>query len=149
MRWWKFSAVGALGWVMQTAVLAGLVHGANVHYLPATALAVETTVLHNFLWHRRWTWADRRAQLSFTSALGRFHLSNGLVSILGNLLFMRLLVGGVGLEPILANGLAIAVCAALNYFLCDRFAFLARRSRTAATAAKESAGAAGIASGCA
>lgn len=128
MRWWKFNAVGALGWVVQTAVLAGLVHGVGVHYLLATGLAVEAAVLHNFLWHQRWTWADRRKHQSATSALLRFNLSNGLVSLLGNLLFMRLLVGGAGLEPVLANWAAIAVCAFLNYLLADRFVFLAGRS---------------------
>ena len=128
MRWWKFNAVGALGWVVQTAILAGLVHGAGVHYLLATGLAVEAAVLHNFLWHRRWTWADRRAHQSVASALLRFNLTNGLVSILGNLLFMRLLVGGAGLEPVFANWIAIALCAILNYLLCDRFAFLAAGS---------------------
>jgi dolichol-phosphate mannosyltransferase len=129
MRWWKFNAVGALGWVVQTAVLTGLVHGAGMHYLLATVLAVEAAVLHNFFWHRWWTWADRRAQQSAMSALLRFNLSNGLVSIVGNLLFMRLLVGGAGLEPVLANWVAIALCAVLNYLLCDRFAFLALDTR--------------------
>ena len=125
MRWWKFNAVGALGWIVQTVVLAGLVHGAGVNYLLATAMAVETAVLHNFVWHRRWTWADRRTHQSATSALLRFNLSNGLVSIVGNLLLMRLLVGGLKLEPVSANWLAIALCAVLNYLLSDRFAFLA------------------------
>ena len=36
-----------------------------MHYLPATALAVEaTTVLHSFVWHQRWTWRDRRRTAS-------------------------------------------------------------------------------------
>ena len=58
MRFWRFNAVGVLGFAVQLAVLALLVHG-GVHYLAATAIAVEAAILHNFLWHERWTWADR------------------------------------------------------------------------------------------
>ena len=60
-RWLAFNGVGALGVIVQLAVLALLVHGASVHYLVATAIAVEAAVLHNFAWHQRWTWRDRPA----------------------------------------------------------------------------------------
>lgn len=125
MRWWKFNAVGALGIVVQTAVLALLVHVVRWHYLLATPLAVEAAVLHNFFWHRRWTWADRRQERAreVGGALLRFHLGNGLVSILGNIVFMRILVGTLLLEPVLANLLSIVFCSVVNYLLADRFVF--------------------------
>jgi putative flippase GtrA len=125
MRWWKFNVVGVLGWIVQSAILALLVYGAGVHYLLATLLAVEAAVLHNFCWHRRWTWADRSRYQSMSSALMRFHLTNGLVSMAGNLLFMRLLVDSAGIEAVFANGISIGLCAVVNFALCDRFAFLA------------------------
>ena len=50
-RWLKFNAVGVLGAGVQLCVLAAL-HRWGVHYLLATALAVESAVLHNYLWHR-------------------------------------------------------------------------------------------------
>ena len=52
---------------------------ARLHYLVATAIAVEAAVLHNFCWHQRWTWRDRRAASRTTAVrrLGRFHLLNG------------------------------------------------------------------------
>jgi putative flippase GtrA len=59
-RWAAFNAVGLAGVAVQLACLALLVH-AGSHYLAATALAVEAAVLHNFLWHQRWTWRDRPA----------------------------------------------------------------------------------------
>jgi putative flippase GtrA len=31
----------------------------HVHYLVATVIAVEMAVLHNFVWHEQFTWADR------------------------------------------------------------------------------------------
>jgi putative flippase GtrA len=123
MRWWRFNAVGALGWLVQTAVLTALVHIVRMHYLLATALAVEGAVLHNFLWHCRWTWADRPRHRSLASALLLFHLSNGSVSIAGNLAFMRILVGAWHGEPVLANVVSVVLCSLLNFLLADRFVF--------------------------
>ena len=61
IRWLKFNAVGAAGIGVQLAVLVSLRAGLHLHYLLATALAVEATVLHNFFWHKRFTWADRKS----------------------------------------------------------------------------------------
>ena len=123
MRFVKFNSVGVAGFLLQIGVLAALLHF-GVHYLAATALAVETAVLHNFVWHERWTWRDRPA--SGQGRLGRlfrFHALNGLVSLAGNVLLMRLLVGTFGLPAIPANLLAVIACAAINYFASDRIVF--------------------------
>ena len=47
-RWLKFNAVGAAGIGVQAAALAVLISGLGVPYAPATLLAVECAVLHNF-----------------------------------------------------------------------------------------------------
>ncbi|HSE97686.1 MAG TPA: GtrA family protein, partial [Blastocatellia bacterium] len=59
-RWVKFNAVGVTGVAVQTLMLGLLLKISGMHYLAATALAVEASVLNNFIWHRKWTWADRR-----------------------------------------------------------------------------------------
>ena len=59
-RFLKFNGVGAIGFALQLALLALLLR-LGLHYLAATALAVELTILHNFAWHERWTWRDRPA----------------------------------------------------------------------------------------
>jgi len=59
VRFLRFNAVGAMGIAVQIASLTLLVSALGVHYLPATAVAIELSVLHNFLWHERWTWRDR------------------------------------------------------------------------------------------
>ena len=120
----KFSLVGGLGIALQLAVLTALTR-LGVHYLLATALAVESAVLHNFLWHQRYTWSDRPA--TAPSAIGtellRFHLGNGAVSLAGNLLFMRFLVGTAGLPVPGANLITIAACGLANFLLSDRWVF--------------------------
>jgi putative flippase GtrA len=132
-RWIKFNAVGIAGAVIQFWFLHMLLR-ANVYYLTATALAVEAAVLHNFAWHQRYTWADRPCDdlSSVLSRLLRFHLSNGVVSIGGNVLLMRWLAGDLGMLPLVANFLAILVCSIVNYFLGDRFVFRDALKSTAA-----------------
>jgi putative flippase GtrA len=121
-RWCKFSLVGAAGIAVQLAMMA-LLTAAAVDYLLATALAVEAAVLHNFAWHQNFTWSDRGGAVR--GRLARFHTTNGVISILGNLALMRLLVGRFGMPPVPANLLSITACFAANFFAADRLVFLA------------------------
>jgi len=123
MRVMKFSAVGAIGIVVQLALLAGLAH-LHLHYLLATAWGVEAAVLHNFCWHQHFTWRDRGI-CSVWSRLARFHLSNAAISLVGNLVLMRVLVGAFRIQVIAANAVAIAVCAVANYFASEYWVFAA------------------------
>mgnify|MGYP001561737806 FL=1 len=125
-RWLKFNVVGAIGIFVQLAALALLRELLRFHYLAATALAVETAVLHNFVWHERWTWAERRTR-GVLGRLARFNFSTGLVSIVSNLVVMRLLVGWLGLHYLAANLLSIAAASLANFLLSELFVFRAAR----------------------
>jgi putative flippase GtrA len=125
LRWIKFNTVGGIGIGVQLAALAILRSWLKLNYLLATGIAVEIAVLHNFIWHERFTWADR-PPLRLTHSLirlAKFNATNGAVSMAGNLLLMRLLVGGFKLNYVLSNCVAIAVCSLLNFLLGDRFVF--------------------------
>ncbi|HXP87878.1 MAG TPA: GtrA family protein [Bryobacteraceae bacterium] len=126
LRWLRFNAVGILGAGVQLAVLSLLVK-IGVHYLWATALAVELAVLHNYAWHRRWTFVERGVERgagrAAAGALWRFHLANGLVSIVSNLVLMRLFTGRFGWPPTPANLLAITLTSFANFVLSDRWVF--------------------------
>ncbi len=125
VRWLSFNGVGAMGVAVQLTVLAVLVKLAGVHYLAATAIAVETAVLHNFVWHQRWTWRDRPAGSARRTALrlARFHLLNGAVSMVGNLGVMTILAGTLGIDPIAANVVAIATCSIVNFLASEVLVF--------------------------
>lgn len=133
MRWLKFNAVGALGIAVQLAVLLGLKSGVHLNYLLATALAVEAAVLHNFLWHERYTWADRVSP-SWRKSLPRllrFNLTNGGISIAGNLALMKVFVGVGHFNYVAANAIAIALCSLLNFLVSEEWVFeKERRSGT-------------------
>lgn len=131
-RWLVFNSVGALGIVVQICTLAILVYGFGINYLPATLLAVEAAILHNFLWHEIWTWADRRKDCTH-STLTRllcFQLANGTISLFGNLLLMGLFVELLSLHFLLANGLCIATCSILNFIAGDRIVYRSKRIKT-------------------
>jgi putative flippase GtrA len=124
VRWGKFNLVGAMGMAMQLAALAAINHCAPGHYLYATAAAIEIAVLHNFVWHLHYTWRDRRGGSAMVQ-LVRFHLSNGLVSMVGNLALMRVLVEGVRVPVLVANGIAVLCCSVANFCLGNCWAFAA------------------------
>ena len=155
VRWIKFNLVGGMGIIVQFAMLFVLKSLLHFGYLAATAMAVEVAVVHNFLWHEQFTWADRtkkirsellRNELSRTdriqtefkctsplrdrfrhsnsmSRLVRFHLTNGSISIAGNLAVMQWMVGHMRMNYLLANAIAIALCSLANFFLSDAWVF--------------------------
>jgi len=135
LRWLKFNLVGGMGIVFQFAALFLLKSVLHFNYLAATALAVEAAVLHNFVWHERFTWAERTQpvasgansmQLSRRRSLPRllrFHLSNGVVSILGNLALMKLMVGQGHMNYLVASAIAIALCSLANFLVSEQWVF--------------------------
>ena len=98
-----------------------------IRRLVATALAVESAIIHNFFWHERWTWADRGllGTPGQFQRLVRFNVTSGSVSILGNVVFMSIFVGQFGMHYLVGNLASIASCAILNFVISDRLVFLA------------------------
>jgi putative flippase GtrA len=134
IRWAKFNVVGAMGIPVQLTALALFNKHAPGHYLYATAAAIELTLLHNFTWHLHYTWRDRGDHSSLLTQLARFHLSNGLVSMLGNLALMRLLVHAAHLPLLASNGIAILCCSLINFTLGNCWAFAQQETRTSGKA---------------
>ena len=124
-RWIAFNGVGSLGIVVQLGVLAILVRHFDVPYLWATAVAVECAVLHNFLWHQRWTWRDRPSgrAAQIAGRLLRFHALNGFVSLVGNLAIARVMTGELHADPLASNIAAIIVCSIVNFAASELLVF--------------------------
>jgi putative flippase GtrA len=130
-RWLIFNSIGAMGFLVQLAMLALLTAWLRWNIVPATALAVETAVKH-------WTWSDRGMhgwKGGFRRFL-RFNLSNGLLSIAGNLVFTVLFLDTLPVNYVAANVLAIAVCSILNYVVSDRFVFRSASVRSSIISAQ-------------
>jgi putative flippase GtrA len=129
-----FTLVGVIGYGVQTAVLWLLVGRIGWAVVPATLVATEAAVLHNFLWHLGWTWADRPVGARAAGwRLLRFNLSNGGFSLVGGAAIMALLVDALGVHYLLANLAAVLVVSIANFLASDRFVFT-RAERSGAPA---------------
>jgi putative flippase GtrA len=121
-RFVRFNIVGLLGFGVQLAVLVSL-QRAGWPVLLAAVVAVEAAVLHNFVWHERWTWAGVRVG-SCAGRLARFHAVNGLISLSGNAI-ITVALADAGVSVALANICAVVACAAANYMAAHLLVFCA------------------------
>ena len=124
-RWCKFNLVGGAGIGVQFTALFLLKTVLQFDYLLATAIAVQAAVVHNFVWHEQFTWVDR-IEVSPRRSVGRFlrfNLTAGLVSLLGNLALMKVMVGFGGMNYLVANIIAIALCSVANFVVSDSWVF--------------------------
>ena len=124
-RWGVFNLVGVLGFGVQLTALFGLKRILGINYLAATAIAVEMSVIHNFVWHEHVTWADMGSALRHgaLARLLRFHLANGLISIAGNIGLTWIFVELLRWPYLLANGASVIICSSLNFTASDRLVF--------------------------
>lgn len=137
VRWCKFNFVGGIGIGVQFAALFLLKSVLQFNYLAATAIAVEAAVVHNFVWHEQFTWVDRMQSDSAEPRwrrslprLMRFNLTNGAVSILGNLALMKVMVGQSHMNYLLANAIAITLCSLANFLVSETWVFEENSSAT-------------------
>jgi putative flippase GtrA len=124
MRWLKFNTVGVGGAVVQLCALWILQHFTSIPSILAVTMAVEIAILHNFVWHEAWTWrgkpvADRGRRLF------RFHVGNGFVSIVSNVVLTYLYKEIAGLPLVTANFAAILTAALLNFWVAQAWVFRA------------------------
>ena len=123
-RFSRFSFVGLIGALLQLLLISLLTKYFRIGRLAATLIAVEITILHNFVWHQRFTWSDRDPKSSRQIArLWRFHGGNGLVSLGRNTFLMYFLVERLK-APIVPTAIgAIMLCSLANFLLADRWVY--------------------------
>jgi putative flippase GtrA len=127
----RFVIVGAAGFTVQIVCLQALV-ATGLHYLVATALAVEAAILHNFIWHAAWTWRDRPTRAADVwGRLLRFNSVSAAASILGSVAIVWALVHGLRVPVVVANAVAVVMVSALNYAGLTRWVFVPTTSRGA------------------
>jgi putative flippase GtrA len=134
-RWWRFNLVGIGGFALQLGMLWILARVFSMHYLVATALAVEIAVLHNFAWHEAWTWQNLEPANRWRRLL-RFNLANGFLSIASNVLFTLLLMQWMGLPLLAANAIAVIIMALLNFALAESWVFAKKGTDSLTVAAR-------------
>lgn len=124
----RFAVVGAGGFGLQLLALHALTNIVGVDYRVATVAAVEVAVLHNFIWHERWTWAGGEAATVWTR-LARFHAATAVVSIAGNVALTAAFVAAFSWPVLVANTAAVALLSLVNFALADRWIFASGTAR--------------------
>ncbi len=122
IRWWKFNTVGIAGTLVQLGALWIIERSRLLPDLLAIALAVEIALLHNFAWHEVWTWAGACADDRW-GRLWRFHIANGLVSIVSNTLLTWMFRHYLGWPLLVSNLAAISATSLLNFLLATEWVF--------------------------
>jgi putative flippase GtrA len=122
MRWLKFNTVGVGGAMVQLCALWMLQHFTSISYVSCVILAVEIAILHNFVWHEAWTWRGRPVADRWRR-LVRFHVANGFVSIVSNVVLTYLYKEIAGLPLLAANFAAIVTAALLNFWVAQAWVF--------------------------
>jgi len=114
-----------IGAIVHLGSLALLTHIVDMNYLVATVLAIEAAVVHNFIWHQRWTWRDRpvTSLAGIWNRFAKFNISNGLTSIVGNLIIMKGMVDYLNVPVMISSVTAILICALINFLLSDQLVF--------------------------
>jgi putative flippase GtrA len=107
----KFCAVGASGYLVNLAVYALLLRGADLHYLLAATGSFLVAVTNNYIWNRVWTFRGQRGHVAYQ---GLRFLVVSTIALAANLVLLYGLVRlGVGELP--AQALAIVLVTPLNF----------------------------------
>ncbi len=119
----KFCVVGATGYVVNLAVYALLLRGADLHYVPAAIGSFLVAVTNNYLWNRLWTFRLHRGHVVLQGL--RFFVVSAL-ALAANLLVLHLLVRS-GVEELLAQAIAIVLVTPVNFVGNKLWSFRHRR----------------------
>ncbi|HEY8315617.1 MAG TPA: GtrA family protein [Gaiellaceae bacterium] len=106
----KFCVVGAVGYGVNLAVYATLLH-AGLHYLLAATCSFLVAVTSNYALNRLWTFRDRRGGVA-TQGMRFFVVA--LASLGANLLFLHVLIT-LGAGKLVGQAIAIVLVTPLNF----------------------------------
>ena len=116
-RVFKFMGVGASGLLVNNAVLWALVTRSGYSPLTASLVAIEASILSNFIFNHLWTFRQRKA-IPWPITLAKYH---GSVAIGAAVNFATLAVLlGAGAQLLLANTVGIVLGFVSNYILSEK-----------------------------
>ncbi|MBP7148127.1 MAG: glycosyltransferase family 2 protein [Acidobacteria bacterium] len=110
----KFCVVGGSGVLVNMGAYVALTRKAGLPLEGASPLAIELSILWNFLCNNSWTFRGRAARSGFLGKLARFHVVSA-AAALANYLLLLALVHLFGVWDVLANLVGIAVGTVFNF----------------------------------
>lgn len=123
----RFGLVGLSGIFVNMGLLYALTEIAGIYYLVSAAIAIELSIVNNFIWNDVWTFKSSR-DLRFERKVQRF-ASFQAVSVGGlaiNMVVLYLLAEIAGVYYLVANLVGIFVAFAWNYMVNRHFTWKTR-----------------------
>ncbi len=111
-RFLKFSIVGASGIIINMGCLYILTEFFKIFYLFSSAIAIELSIISNFILNDIWTFKNERNG-NFFVRMGKFNLSRIFASVINVFILFMLTI--IGINYLLANLIGIFVATLFTY----------------------------------
>jgi len=121
----KFLIVGTSGLIVNIGSLYILKEFCKLHYLLAGFIAIELSIINNFLLNSFWTWKDRMvASLKiFLFRLIKFNISTGLTTLFINLFVLWVLTEFLHIYYLFSQLIGIILGTIINYLIYHYWVF--------------------------
>ena len=121
----KFMVVGWMGMLVNTGCLYLLKGVWGLKLIPASLLAIEIAILHNFIWFRHWAWKDRlkASPVGFFRQLLTFNAAIGVVDLAANVSVLWSLTTFFRIHYLLANLAGMIAGPFIKFWLNEKLIF--------------------------
>lgn len=121
----KFGTVGFSGVAVNAGLLFLFTEKAGLDYRISAIVAIEVSIINNFLWNSLWTWKDKRnsSKLTKSKRFVKFHISCIFTAFAINYGLLILLTEVFHIPYQISNLLGIACGAAINFLFSHFWVF--------------------------
>lgn len=116
----RFCIVGGSGVIVNIGLLYLLTEFGGLYYLLSSAIAIETSIITNFILNNYWTW--KRKSKGFFFRLAKFNLVS-LMALVINMAILFALTEVVGIWYLVSNLIGIVVATIINFIVNDKWTF--------------------------
>ena len=98
----------------------------GIRLIPASMMAIEIAIIHNFIWLRLWAWRERgtaNGRPPFFKQLFMYNVATGAVDLAANVSILWVLATLVGVHYLLANVAAQILGPFVKFWLNEKIIF--------------------------
>lgn len=117
-----FCIVGFSGVLVNTGLLYFLTEKLGIYYLLSSIVAIETSIITNFILNNFWTWRKRKFKNGFLSRFLMFNLVS-IIALIINVSVLFVLTESFNIWYIYSNLIGIVSALLVNYIVNDRWTF--------------------------
>lgn len=123
----KFSIVGVSGILVNMGILFILTEYFHILYLISSIIAIEISIISNFLLNDIWTWKDRIKKKCIYRFV-QYHISVGITAVLVNWGILLILTELFDVYYLISNLIGIGVGTLSNYIINDLWTFRTKKA---------------------